>query len=435
MKKVVVGFALLSFASTVLIGCGGSSNSSDDAPKFSTKVELGKQLYSDKNLSRDGNQSCATCHNPDKGFIDDRTNDASRDTGHGLIASAGSLGDNQTSIGDRNAPTAAYAAFSPAFHEETHNRPNKIMTDLDIEAYTGFVGGQFWDGRETDLKGQAGGPPLNPGEMNMPDKASVVERIKENAEYVAGFEHVYGGNIFDDVEAAYAAMAESIGEFEKEPEFATFDSKYDRTFLNFRDENFYEFPITSKALTGQALFFSSNLTCAACHQLQPLRIKEEVFTSFEYHNIGVPVNTALREINGVTELDKGLLNNPTVTAETEKGKFKVPTLRNVAVTAPYMHNGIFNELETVIRFYQHAKEKALFTNNGTPVKLINNPETNAPWGEAEIDQNIEHDILGKSKQNLDDGEVEALVCFFMSLTDARYEHLLDPDKVQSCGLE
>ena len=68
MKKAVVGFALLSFASTVLIGCGGSSNSSDDAPKFSTKVELGKQLYSDKNLSRDGNQSCATCHNDGAGY-------------------------------------------------------------------------------------------------------------------------------------------------------------------------------------------------------------------------------------------------------------------------------------------------------------------------------------------------------------------------------
>ena len=146
-----------------------------------------------------------------------------------------------------------------------------------------FVGGQFWDGREADLKGQAGGPPTNPDEMNMPDKASVVERIKENAEYVAGFEHVYGSNIFDDADAAYAAMAESIGEFEKEPEFATFDSKYDRTFLDPKDENFYEFSSFSKALTGQVLFFSSNLTCAACHQLMPLRVKDELFSSFEYH--------------------------------------------------------------------------------------------------------------------------------------------------------
>ena len=427
MKKAMVGLVFSGIVSTALMGCGGSSSSSrNDAPHLATKVALGEQLFSDKNLSLNRSQSCATCHNPEQGFVDSRINDASRNG----VASAGSLGDNLTSIGDRNAPTAAYAAFSPEFHEETHNRPNKIMTDLNIGVYQGFVGGQFWDGRETDLKGQAGGPPLNPDEMNMPDKASVVERIKENAEYVAGFEYVYGGNIFDDADKAYSAMAESIGEFEKQPEFATFDSKYDRTFLNFSDDDFYEFPITSKALTGQVLFFSANLTCAACHQQLPLRIKREVFTSFEYHNIGVPVNDSLRSYNKVTALDEGLLNNSAVTSESEKGKFKVPTLRNVAVTAPYMHNGIFNELETVIRFYQHAKDRALDSGNGA----INNPETNVPWGEPEIDQNVAHDILGKSKQNLNNGEIEALVCFFMSLTDARYEHLLDPIKVEGCGL-
>jgi cytochrome c peroxidase len=424
MKKTLLGLALSGLVSTLLVGCGSGSSSS--TPQLSTKAALGEKLYADKNLSFDGTQSCATCHNPDKGFIDDRKNIASI----GDVASAGSLGDDGTSIGDRNAPTAAYAAFIPLFHEGTRDRSNKIMTDLEIGVYEGFIGGQFWDGREADLKGQAGGPPTNPGEMAMPDKASVVERIKENTEYVAGFEHIYGDTIFDDAELAYAAMAESIGEFEKTPEFATFDSKYDRTFLNFRDENYYEFPVSSKALTGQVLFFSSNLTCAACHQLQPLRIKEELFTSFEYHNIGVPANTKLREYNGVTTLDEGLLNNPAVTESSEKGKFKVPTMRNAAVTAPYMHNGIFNELETVIRFYQHAKDLALNVSAGA----VNNPETGLPWADAEIDENIAHDILGKSKQNLNDGEVEALVCFIMSLTDARYESLLDPAKVTSCGL-
>ena len=95
-----------------------------------------------------------------------------------------------------------------------------------------------------------------------------------------------------------------------------------------------------------------------------------------------------------------------------------------------MHNGIFNELETVIRFYQHAKDVALNASGGAGI----NPETGAPWGDAEINENIAHDILGKNKQNLNDGEIEALVCFFISLTDARYEGLLDPAKVASCGL-
>jgi len=431
MKKVIISLMLTGLVVTAISGCEDSSKkSSKDEVKLNSKIALGELLYSDKNLSFDRTQSCATCHNADQGFIDDRTNDASRDTGKGLVASAGSLGDNGTSIGDRNAPTAAYAAFSPVFKHGIRDRSNKIMSDLDIGAYEGFIGGQFWDGREADLKGQAGGPPTNPGEMNMPDKAAVVERIKENSDYVAGFESVYGANIFNDNELAYAAMAESIGEFEKTPEFYPFDSKYDRTLLDFNDDNYYEFPVSSKTQTGQVLFFSSNFTCAACHQLQPLKIRGEIFTSFEYHNIGVPENTALRNINGVTTLDEGLLNNPNVSAQTEKGKFKVPTLRNAAVTAPYMHNGIFNELETVMRFYQHAKERA----GNQPVVAVNNPETGLSWGDAEINENIAHDILAKNKQNLGNGEVEALVCFIMSLTDARYEHLLDPAKVQSCGL-
>lgn len=433
MRTAVLGLAISSFVFASLMGCEGDSNSTN-TPSLSSKALLGEKLYADKNLSLNRTQSCATCHNPEHGFIDERTNDASRDTGHGLVASAGSLGDNGTSIGDRNAPTAAYAAFSPEFYEGPRDRANKIMTDLDIGPYQGFIGGQFWDGREADLKGQAGGPPTNPDEMAMPSKAAVVDRLLENEAYVAGFEYVYGADIFNDVDRAYLAMAESIGEFEKTDSFATFDSKFDKSFLSSSDANYYEYPIT-KAGFGQALFFSSNLSCAACHQIMPFRNKGELFTSFEYHNIGVPVNSSLRSSNGVTSVDEGLLNNPAVTSEAEKGKFKVPTLRNVAVTAPYMHNGIFNELETVIRFYQHAKEKAVNLNTGAAINAVNNPETpGQPWGEAEVTENIAHDILGKNKQNLDDAKVEGLVCFLMSLTDARYEHLLDPEKVESCLL-
>jgi cytochrome c peroxidase len=427
MIKLIFSLMVSSIAAISLTGCGGDSSSS--SPQI-TKAELGELLFSDKNLSLERTQSCATCHNPDKGFIDDRTNNSSINGGHGLVAGAGSLGDDQVSIGDRNAPTAAYTAFSPDFHKGVRQRPNKIMTDLNIGVYEGFMGGQFLDGRAVDLKAQAEGPPISATEMNMPGKPAVVERLKENQTYIEGFEKIYGSDVFDDANTAYAAMAENIGEFEKTAEFAPFDSKYDRTFLNFKNENYYEFPISSKALTGQVLFFSSNLTCAACHQLQPLRIKNELFTSFEFHNIGIPPNTKLRELNGFTTLDLGLLNNPVVTSELEKGKFKVPTLRNVAVTAPYMHNGVFNELETVIRFYQHAKDLAINVSAGG----FNNPETGLPWAAAEINDNIAHDILGKSKQNLNDGEVEALVCFIISLTDARYEYLLDPVKVTDCGL-
>lgn len=412
---------LMMLFAVLLVGCGGAGSSSQPS-LFQSKAELGAALFADKNLSRDRNQSCASCHNPEHGFIDNREDNTSREG----IASAGSLGDNLVSVGDRNAPTASYALLSPSFHQGKRSRVASQRTS-GIEDYEGFIGGQFWDGRALNLQVQAGGPPLNPDEMNMPDQASVVQRIKENADYVAGFELLYGINIFDEAGKAYIAITESIAAFEETLVFAPFDSKYDRSLVGD-----YDYAITSQAALGKVRFFSSDLTCAACHQLRKIGDKAEPFTSFEFHNIGVPENTALREVNGVTTLDEGLLQNPAVTDMAEKGKFKVPTLRNVAVTAPYMHNGVFNELETVIKFYQHAKTRAL----GQPELAGNeeNPETYLPWRDAEINQNIEHDLLGRNHIDLTDNEVEAMVCFLMSLTDKRYEHLLEPEKVNSCGL-
>ena len=412
VKKIFIGFAL----TTLLVGCGSGTS---DGVKFETKPSLGEALFSDVNLSFNRSQSCATCHNPDQGFVDDRTNDASI-AGQ---ASAASLGDNGLSIGDRNAPTAAYAAFSPEFHEGTRERVVRQRQN-GVGAYEGFLGGQFLDGRESNLAGQAGGPPTNPLEMGMPDKASVVDRLKENSDYVAAFELIYGADIFNDTENAYEAMSESIGEFEKTAEFSPFDSKYDLSLTGD-----YEYSIISKASIGKTRFFSSDLTCASCHQLEADSSKTELFTSFEFHNIGVPENTALRAINGVDQLDTGLLQNPLVVDDSEKGKFKVPTLRNVAVTAPYMHNGVFNELETVIEFYEHAKLRA----NDMPDSSVN-PETQLAWQVPEIDENIETELLGANHITLDESEVQALVCFLMTLTDARYEHLLDQEKVESCGI-
>lgn len=453
MQKVVTGLVLCGVLSTLMTGCGGDSSSSKTADEpiivvpevcngftgtgavqitdIEKKALLGKKLFHDKSLSKERTQSCASCHNPEQGFIDSRPNDSSL----GGIAPAGSLGDNALSIGDRNSPTAAYAAFSPHFKCGTRARVASQKTS-GIKDYEGFIGGQFWDGREDNLSGQAGGPPTNPGEMNMPSKAAVVERLKENEAYVTSFESLYTADIFDSVDAAYAAMAESIAAFETfaSEEFYPFDSKYDRSLLLDIELDYFDYGTTSLAATGKTRFFSSDLTCAACHQLRPIGDKGEVFSSFEYHNIGLSDNKALRIHSQVTDLDNGLLNNSKVTQESEKGKFKVPTLRNVAVTAPYMHNGIFNELETVIHFYQHAKEKALNIKTGAPIELVENPETMMPWGDAEINENIEHDLLGGNDINLDEDEVKEIVCFLMSLTDKRYEHLLDQDKARSCGL-
>ncbi len=357
----------------------------NEAPKdkLKQKQQLGKMLFFDTILSKNNTQSCATCHNPDHGFIDNRVNKMSK------FKKMVSVGDDGKSIGNRNTPTAAYAKFSPNFHFKKGE----------------FVGGQFLDGREKDLKGQAGGPPLNPLEMNMPDKKSVVIRLEKK--YNKLFKAIYGKAIFDkviygNVETAYLKMTEVIAEFEKTKFFSPFDSKYDRYLQG-------EYELTDLEDLGRSLFFSNNNTnCSNCHQLRQTEDAiQETFSNYQYHNIGVAKNTLLRE-------DTGLLNNPQITDKKHLGKFKVPTLRNVAVTAPYMHNGIFERLETVLAFYDKFINK----------QRTHNPETKQPWAKAEFEQTVNSEELTKGKK-LSDKKIKALLAFLKTLTDKKYEHLLE----------
>ena len=347
------------------------------------ELSLGRALYFDKNLSLNKTQSCATCHNPEAGFVDDRDN--------GVQAQA-SLGDNGTSIGDRQAPSAAYSMFSPSFHYDKKKKE--------------YIGGQFWDGREKTLAGQAGGPPTNPDEMAMPSKSAIVRRLKENLFYVEIFKKVYGENIFKNDDTAYLKMTKAIEVFEQSDFFAPFDSKYDRYLEG-------KYDLTPLEDLGRSLFYSNaNTNCSSCHTLKKEDQKRETFSNYEFHNIGTPINTALRAKNGVRKKHDGLLNNPLVKDIKHQGKYKVPTLRNVAITSPYMHNGVFSDLKTVILFYDKFNNK----------KNIINPETNKAWRNAEWENTINKKDLKMKK--LSERKVDALVAFLKLLTDKRYEHLL-----------
>ncbi|MBL1434880.1 MAG: c-type cytochrome [Rhodobacteraceae bacterium] len=357
---------------------------------FSSIESFGEALFFDTNLSANRTQSCATCHDPANGFVDARA---------AMPGNAFSLGDDGHSFGDRNAPTAAYAMFSPPFGQ----------TD---EGY--YIGGQFLDGREADLEGQAGGPPLNPIEMGMPDKASIVARLTENPDYVVTMQALFGAEMLAQPEAAYAAMAASIAAFERTDEFAPFDSKYDRYLSG-------DYTLTNEEELGRLLFFSEQFTnCNQCHQLHSSQLAaQETFTDYRYYNIGVPSNVAGREINGVdvATVDHGLLGNPAVNNPAEDGKFRTPTLRNIAVTGPYMHNGVFTDLRTVILFYNKY-------NSRSEARQIN-PETGATWAAPEVPATVELDILNDGPA-LEDQRIDAIVAFLKTLTDARYEDLIVP---------
>ncbi|HYG87210.1 MAG TPA: cytochrome c peroxidase [Azospirillum sp.] len=364
---------------------GAAVGRAEDLP---TKAELGKALFFDVNLSINRTQSCASCHNPDHGFADPR------DT---VAGGAASIGADGTSVGDRNAPTVSYAQFSPRFTI----RPNGKA-----------VGGQFHDGRAATLQEQAGGPPLNPGEMAMESKAQILERLKENPDYARAFVALYGSRVLDDANRAFDAMTESIAQFEQTDFVSPFDSKYDRHLRG-------EYKMTGEEELGMTLFFSQQFTnCSTCHRLNALPAAEnETFSNYEYHNIGVPVNAALRAANGKGErhVDPGLRDNPAVKGAGSVGKYKTPSLRNVAVTGPYMHNGVFKDLETVVRFYNKY-------NSSKPAAQIN-PETGKPWSTPEVAKTISIKELEQGPA-LDDRRIKALVAFLKTLTDARYEHLV-----------
>lgn len=381
---------LLSSLLFIIIGCSvWPLQAQEDDPLFQIRLEdLGRALFFDVNLSRNRTQSCATCHDPAEAFTDWRDNG---------VAEMASLGDDGVSLGDRHAPTASYAALSPPF---------QLNDDGD------YVGGQFWDGRESDLEGQAGGPPLNPVEMNMPDKSAVVERLQENPLYDHEFKHLFGEDIFMDVERTYTEMTRSIAAFERTDFFSPFDSKYDR-YLRGEEE------LTTEEELGMTLFFSNQFSnCNQCHQLNSLPESEhEAFTSFQYRNIGTPVNTILRELNGKPAgfIDHGLLENPEVSDPAQDGRFKTPTLRNVALSGPYMHNGVFADLRTVVLFYNKYNSRS----SSSQI----NPETGERWAEPEVDVNLALEEL-ESGSPLDERGVDAILAFLGILTDKRYEHLL-----------
>ena len=350
-----------------------------------TLSKLGEMLFFDVSLSKNKTQSCSTCHNPDHGFIDNRDNG---------VGSMVSLGDDLKSRGARNAPTAAYAMISPHFYFDTKKREYK--------------GGQFLDGRENTLAGQAGGPPLNPVEMGMSDKKMVVDRLKKNREYVTLFKEHFGDKILEDIDRTYRAMGLAIEAFEKTETFAPFDSKYDRYLRG-------EYELSPLEDLGLTLFFSNNnLTCAKCHVLKGEDEEGETFSNYEYHNIGVPSNPLLvkKGIVSADYIDHGLLENPAITDTKHDGKFRVPTLRNIAVTAPYMHNGVFTSLRGVMEFYDKYNNK----------ERINNPETLKPWAEPEVKATVNLDLLEAKK--LTDRKIDALIAFMKILTDKRYEHLI-----------
>jgi cytochrome c peroxidase len=375
-------------AATICLGILVVGTNALSAPHGADIASLGQALFLDSSLSANRNQSCASCHDSGHAFSD------SRDNG---VAGAVSLGDDGSSLGDRNTPGTTYASLIPDFHKNEMGE---------------YVGGYFLDGRAATMTDQAAEPFVNPLEMALPDAAAVVERVRENAYYVEALRKHFGESIFLDSDKAFLAITESIVAFERTALFTPFDSKYDRYLQG-------EYELTADEEIGRVLFFSQIINCSSCHLLDTREFSpHEVFSNHRYHNIGVPTNKQVREKNGivVSHRDLGLLQNPAVDDPAMAGKFRVPSLRNVAVTGPYMHNGVFQDLRTAILFYNR------FTLSNP--KSQTNPETGERWRAPEVAETVDLELL-REGQPLAENYVVALVAFLTALTDQRYESLLD----------
>lgn len=273
------------------------------------KIELGRQLYFDTRLSADNTVSCASCHDPDEGFA--------KHTQFGIGING--------QMGGRNSPVSY----------------NRILS-----------GAQFWDGRAASLEAQAVGPIANPIEMgNTHEKA--VETVAGIPGYEMQFKVIFGdeGVTIDNIGRAIATFERAI---------VTGPAPFDyyeavRPFLAMKPDDLEALkeddpdtyakyqaskaaadahPMSASAIRGRDLFFSDRSGCTACHVGANLADEK-------YHNLGVGMDAEKPDL-GRFEISKD---------EKDKGAFKTPTIRNVALSAPYMHDGSQKTLEEVVEHY------------------------------------------------------------------------------------
>ncbi|MEM9592133.1 MAG: cytochrome c peroxidase [Pseudomonadota bacterium] len=351
-------------------------------------VELGHMLYNDRNISAKRNTGCVTCHAHSAGFVDPR----SAADPVGMPVSPGSV---PGKYGTRNAQTSAYATFSPPFHWS--------------EAAGSYVGGQFWDGRANSLADQAVGPPLNPLEMAMADKGAVLERLAENPVYVEAFRRLYGVYlIWKESDLVYPKFGLAIAAFEPTDEFAEFNSKYDYYVAG-------KIELTAQEKRGLELF-NGKAKCANCHiSTPPENYPHALFTDFTYDNLGLPVNPRIAALHGVDTLppDLGLGGRPDIAKEhpdgSQDGKFKVSTLRNIALTPPYGHNGVFATLEQIVHFYNTRDTLGVVPDASDPGFGVTG------WPTPEVPETVNKTELGDL--GLTAEEEAAIVAFLKTLTD------------------
>ena len=333
----------------------------DDNPQTPEKIALGDKLFHDERFSTTGEVSCATCHDKEKAFTDSP-----------LKVSEGI----NKLTGTRNAPTVLNAAYMKT---------------------------QFWDGRSPSLEDQALHPPTNPVEMGLANHQPILDIVRSDPEYVTAFEAVFS---IKGSETTMDEVTKAIAAFERTQVFG--NSPFDR----------YYYLSDTSALTDQQVrgldIFINQGRCVSCHLIEQT---QALFTDNRFHNIGVGINNIQADVPQLAhafleadytleEVDVQVLGDAR-TSElgrfavdrrfNDLGAFKTSTLRNIDLTAPYMHDGSIETLKEVVEHYNNGG----VTNEGDPV----------------------NDFLSGGIRPLDlsDEQIDDLVAFMEALTSAELQ--------------
>ncbi|HVT34871.1 MAG TPA: cytochrome c peroxidase [Nevskiaceae bacterium] len=356
--------------------------------ELSPAARLGQKLFNDVSLSASGAQSCATCHVP----------------AHAHAGSDGRAvplgGPAMGTQGFRNAPSLRYLSGNTKFLFAADGTP---------------TGGFAWDGRAASLGEQARTPLLAAHEMDNVDAAHFAQKLRRAA-YVDEFRQLYGAPVLDDDESVFEHAADALGRFEIEArEFHPYDSKYDAVLAG-------RARLTAQEARGRQLFDDPQKgNCASCHPSKTVDGQPPLFTDFTYDALGVPRNAEIPATADSGYFDLGLCgpDRKDLAARRELcGKFKVPTLRNVALTAPYFHNGYFKTLEDAVAFYARrdtSPEQWYPRDAQGRVQKFNDlpPELRGNVNVDEVPYNRKAgDAPALSPQDIDD-----IVTFLQTLTD------------------
>ncbi|MDP2324321.1 MAG: cytochrome c peroxidase [Gammaproteobacteria bacterium] len=331
-----------------------------DNPMTPAKIALGDKLFHDKRFSTTGEVSCETCHKRDKAFTDSPLK-----TSEGI----------NKATGTRNAPPVANAAY---------------FTSM------------FWDGRSPDLEDQAQHPFVNPVEMGLPDHEPILAIVRSDPEYVSAFQAVFGKT---GAAVTKTEVIQAIAAFERTLVFG--DSPFDRWHYGGDAQ-----AVSEAAARGFRIFLEDG-RCVSCHAIEN---DHALFTDNRFHNIGVGINSIQDDIPELAgafleakargiDVDKVVLTDQRTSelgrfaitdSVEEMGAFKTSTLRNIAVTAPYMHDGSVATLRDVVVHYNNGG----VTNEGDRV----------------------NDFLsgGIRPLNLSDQQIDDLVAFLESLTSPAF---------------